>query len=100
MAIPIYGSYSWLILLFHKFWLKIAELGMHVLFVEDDLVLADGICSVLSGHGMAIDVGHSGRAADAILQRSYVAAGVLDIGIPDIDGCEVVRRLRARGKHV
>src|SRR3569832_2003637 len=100
MAIPIYGLYSWLILLFHKFWLKIAELGMHVLLVEDDLVLADGICRVLRGHGMAIDVVHSGMAADSILQRCNVAAVVLDIGIPDIDGFEVVRWLCSRGNHV
>jgi len=73
---------------------------MHVLLVEDDLVLADGICRVLRGHGMAIDVVHSGMAADSILQRSNVAAVVLDIGIPDIDGFEVVRRLRSRGNHV
>src|SRR3569832_995661 len=97
MAIPIYGIYSWLILLFHKFWLKIAELGMHVLLVEDDLVLAEGICRVQRGQGMAIDVVPSGMAADSILQRSNVAAVVLVIGIPDIDGFEVVRRLRARG---
>src|SRR3569833_2691935 len=100
MAIPIYGLYSWLILLFHKFWLKIAELGMHVLLVEDDLVLADGICRVLRGHGMAIDVVFFGLVVVSILLSCYVAAVVLDIGIPDIVGFEVVRRLRSRGNHV
>lgn len=73
---------------------------MHVLLVEDDTVLADGVARILSGHGMAVDVATNGSSADAILQRSQVAVVVLDIGIPGIDGFEVVRRLRARGDNV
>ena len=73
---------------------------MHVLLVEDDTVLADGLSRVLSGHGMAVDVLRSGSDADALLRRveaAELAVVVLDIGLPGIDGFEVVRRLRARG---
>jgi DNA-binding response OmpR family regulator len=73
---------------------------MHVLLVEDDTVLADGLSRVLSGHGMAVDVLRNGSDADALLQRAEaaeLAVVVLDIGLPGIDGFEVVRRLRARG---
>jgi DNA-binding response OmpR family regulator len=70
---------------------------MHVLLVEDDTVLADGISRILQGHGMAVDVVHNGIDADSLLQRSEVSVMVLDIGIPGMDGFEVVRRLRARG---
>jgi DNA-binding response OmpR family regulator len=76
---------------------------MHVLLVEDDAVLADGLHRVLSGHGMAVDVLRSGTEADALLQRAgaaEVAVVVLDIGLPGIDGFEVVRRLRARGSAI
>jgi DNA-binding response OmpR family regulator len=73
---------------------------MHVLLVEDDLVLADGISRVLAGHGIKADVVHDGSAADALLQRMPAAVLVLDIGIPGIDGFEVVRRLRARGSDM
>jgi DNA-binding response OmpR family regulator len=68
--------------------------------VEDDTVLADGLSRVLSGHGMAVDVLRNGSDADALLQRvdaAELAVVVLDIGLPGIDGFEVVRRLRARG---
>ena len=74
---------------------------MHVLVVEDDAVLADGLTRVLGGHAMAVDVVNNGSQADAMLQRADAAdVVVLDIGLPGIDGFEVVRRLRARGSNV
>jgi DNA-binding response OmpR family regulator len=76
------------------------ERAMHVLLVEDDAVLADGICRILKGHGMVVDVVHNGTDADSALQSREVAVIVLDIGIPGIDGFEVVRRLRARGSSL
>ncbi len=69
---------------------------MHVLLVEDDLVLADGIARILRGHGMVVDVVHNGEDADRALQAREMSVAVLDIGLPGIDGFEVVRRLRAR----
>ncbi len=73
---------------------------MHVLLVEDDVVLADGISRVLKGYGMVVDVTSSGTEADELLKRREVAVLVLDIGLPGIDGFEVVRRLRARGSNL
>ncbi|MES2757299.1 MAG: response regulator transcription factor [Pseudomonadota bacterium] len=70
---------------------------MHVLLVEDDAVLADGLSRILEGHGMQVEVLGDGTLADQVLQRSEAAVAVLDIGLPGIDGFEVVRRLRARG---
>lgn len=69
---------------------------MHVLLVEDDLVLADGISRILRGQGMVVDVAHNGDEADRLLQSHELGVMVLDIGLPGIDGFEVVRRLRAR----
>jgi DNA-binding response OmpR family regulator len=75
---------------------------MHVLVVEDDAVLADGLSRVLGSHGMAVEVVGNGVQADQLLQRAGAAAEVvvLDIGLPGMDGFEVVRRLRARGNAV
>ncbi len=72
-------------------------LNMHVLLVEDDLVLADGISRILAGQGMVVDIVHNGLDADRAMQSHDVSVMVLDIGLPGIDGFEVVRRLRARG---
>ena len=76
------------------------EHNMHVLLVEDDMVLADGVARILRGHGMVVDVVHNGDDADRALQSREVSVAVLDIGLPGIDGFEVVRRLRARGSSL
>ena len=73
---------------------------MHVLLVEDDAVLADGLSRILQSHGILVEVVANGSHADQMLQSMEVAVVVLDIGLPGIDGFEVVRRLRARGNGV
>jgi len=72
---------------------------MHILLVEDDAVLADGLNRTLQAQGMQVEIARDGLQADALLQRHSPIAIVivLDIGLPGIDGFEVVRRLRARG---
>jgi DNA-binding response OmpR family regulator len=70
---------------------------MQVLLVEDDAVLADGLARVLQSHGMAVEVLGNGTQADTRLQSGDLAVAILDIGLPGLDGFEVVRRLRARG---
>jgi len=70
---------------------------MHILLVEDDAVLADGLARTLQAQGMRVEVARDGLQADTLLQRAPPLVAVLDIGLPGIDGFEVVRRLRARG---
>lgn len=73
---------------------------LSLLLVEDDAVLADGLVRTLQAQDMQVDVLRDGLAADARLQGSPPAqfsVVVLDIGLPGIDGFEVLRRLRARG---
>ena len=80
--------------------MEVVREAMHILLVEDDSVLADGILRIFKGHGMVVDVVQNGNDADALLQRAEISVVVLDIGLPGIDGFEVIRRLRARGSHV
>ena len=73
---------------------------LSLLLVEDDAVLADGLARALGAQDMQVELLRDGLAADARLQgvpAPGVAVIVLDIGLPGIDGFEVVRRLRARG---
>lgn len=76
------------------------HLTMHVLLVEDDRILVDGISRVLQAHGMIVDVLDNGLDAIAMLQRAAIAVVILDIGLPGIDGFEVIRRLRSNGSNI
>ncbi len=70
---------------------------MNILLVEDDSVLADGIARILREHGMAVDVLTNGSDVVALARVDDHAVLVLDIGLPGLDGFEVLRRLRLRG---
>ncbi|MBC3932996.1 response regulator transcription factor [Undibacterium sp. CY7W] len=70
---------------------------MHILLVEDDKVLAEGVSQMLRGQGMLVDVAHTGNDAEYLIPRQHFSAIVLDIGLPDIEGLEILRRLR--GNH-
>jgi two-component system response regulator TctD len=65
--------------------------------VEDDPRLARGIVGSLKSEGFAVD--HFGEGEDAIEQAACepYSTIVLDLGLPDVDGLEVLRRIRRRG---
>src|SRR5207244_10376649 len=69
---------------------------MRILVVEDDALLAEGLVSALTRAGHAVQQTGTGRHADLLLRTEDFDLVVLDIGLPDIDGFEVLRRLRAR----
>jgi len=69
---------------------------MRILVVEDDALLARGLTGVLIRAGHAVDCVETGLQADKALRMASYDLVVLDIGLPDIDGFEVLRRLRFR----
>jgi two-component system, OmpR family, response regulator len=69
---------------------------MHILLVEDDAVLADGLAHTLRAAGYALDVLHAGDLADDALAVEEYDLVILDIELPALDGFEVLRRLRKR----
>jgi two-component system OmpR family response regulator len=69
---------------------------MRILVVEDDSLLARGLMRVLTRAGHAVDKADTGVQADKALRAASYDLVVLDIGLPDIDGFEVLRRLRLR----
>jgi len=69
---------------------------MRILVVEDDALLARGLTGVLIRTGHAVDHVEAGTQADKALRAGSYDLVVLDIGLPDIDGFEVLRRLRSR----
>ncbi|CAL1239687.1 response regulator transcription factor [Candidatus Methylocalor cossyra] len=68
---------------------------MRVLVVEDDALLGDALQAGLKQAGFAVDWVRDGLAADRALAAEPFAAVVLDLGLPKLDGPELLRRLRA-----
>ena len=69
---------------------------MRILLAEDDQVLADGLCRSMRQSGYAIDHVASGRDADSALALHEYDLLILDLGLPQLPGIDVLRRLRSR----
>jgi two-component system OmpR family response regulator/two-component system response regulator QseB len=70
---------------------------LRVLLVEDDRMIGEGVRAALRQGGHAVDWVRDGRAADASLASERFDLVLLDLGLPQRDGIEVLRALRARG---
>ncbi|MDE2147293.1 MAG: response regulator transcription factor [Burkholderiales bacterium] len=70
---------------------------MRVLLVEDDEMIGDSLRATLRRQGYAADWVRDGRAADAVLASERFDAVLLDLGLPQRSGVEVLAALRARG---
>jgi DNA-binding response OmpR family regulator len=68
-----------------------------LLIVEDNATLAASLTKGLTEDGYSVDAVATGGAALRRLERQDIDAIVLDLGLPDIDGSEVLVRLRERG---
>src|SRR4051812_19091950 len=67
-----------------------------ILMIEDDRRLAEMVAAYLGGNGFAVAVAGSGEAGLAALSgRPDIAAVLLDLMLPDGDGLEICRRIRA-----
>ena len=73
---------------------------MRVLVVDDDRSLRDAVRRALSLAGYEVDVAEGGQQGLTQIAAAEPDAVVLDIGMPDIDGLEVCRRLRDSGNRV
>jgi two-component system response regulator QseB len=70
---------------------------MRVLLVEDDGMIAQGLQTALRQAGFAVDLMRDGKTAAAALQASVFDVVLLDLGLPDRDGIDVLREVRKRG---
>lgn len=73
---------------------------MNVLIVEDDTLLADGLKSALERASYKVTHADNGLVADQQLRAYEFDLVVLDLGLPDMDGLEVLRALRHRKQAV
>jgi two-component system OmpR family response regulator len=69
---------------------------VRILLVEDDAMLAEAVSRALTQSAHAVDCARTGEEADRALATESYDLVLLDVGLPKIDGFEVLRRLRAR----
>jgi len=70
---------------------------MLIAVVEDNEGLANAISTVLTDAGHGVDVIHNGQEADEFLRHESVNLVILDLGLPGMEGLEVLSRMRSRG---
>ncbi|MFV8816547.1 response regulator [Haliea sp. E17] len=73
---------------------------MQVLLVEDDASLALGLRKALTLEGFVVNHVASGKLALAALLTEPADVVILDLGLPDMDGLEVLARLRGSGRRI
>jgi two-component system OmpR family response regulator/two-component system response regulator QseB len=70
---------------------------MRILLAEDDLLLGDGLRAGLQQLGFQVDWVRDGQAAERELRAEPYAAAVLDLGLPLLDGMDVLASVRRSG---
>ena len=70
---------------------------MRVLLVEDDQMLGSAVLQALHDASYAVDWVQDGATASTALEGHDYALVLLDLGLPQRDGIDVLRRLRSRG---
>ncbi len=72
-----------------------AQAPVRVLIADDNRDAADMLASLMALKGHDVRIGYGGRSAIEIAESFEPQIALLDVGMPDIDGYEVARRLRA-----
>ena len=73
---------------------------MRILLVEDDELLASGLITALTRANHHVDhVGDGQKAIHALTDGEFDIA-ILDLGLPKVDGTEVLKTIRQKGSHI
>lgn len=73
---------------------------MQILLVEDDQSLAGGLCKALRNEGFVTNHVAEGKAALHVIDVEPPDIVVLDLGLPDMDGLDVLKRVRRSGSTI
>lgn len=73
---------------------------MRILLVEDDIALAEGIRTALKPEGYTVDWLQDGSSALHALSTESFELAILDLGLPRMDGLQVLKHLRAAANPV
>ncbi len=72
---------------------------MRILVIEDEAPLLERVTAQLRDQGYAVDAAADGRNGLFLGQEYPLDAAVVDLGLPDLSGIEVIRQWRANGRR-
>jgi CheY-like chemotaxis protein len=67
---------------------------LRIVVIEDSQDIAETLAAVLQGMGHVVAIAYSGLAGVELVQQQRPQVVLCDIGLPDVDGVEVCRRVR------
>lgn len=70
---------------------------MRILLVEDDEIIASGLCYALEGEGYMVTHCDTLAGAVSLISENDFALGIIDIGLPDGSGFDACRALKEKG---
>lgn len=73
--------------------------GLHVLIVEDNLINQTLICKTIAGWGCSFEVANNGLEALSKTAQKRFDVILMDINMPEIDGCAATLAIRQDGKN-
>ena len=73
---------------------------MRLLLIEDDEVLGSGLKKALERDGSVVEWLKEGRFVTDAIQGEPFEVILLDLGLPDVDGIDVLQNIRANGEDV
>ena len=65
-----------------------------ILLIEDDTITSSHITAFLTGNGYRVTTAYTGMGGLSLAASICPDVILLDLGLPDLDGCEVLRQLR------
>jgi two-component system, OmpR family, response regulator len=74
--------------------------AVRILLAEDDAALAEALRHALTHNGYAVDWMPNGTLADHALHGGVFDLLILDLGLPQLDGLDVLKRLRKHDSHI
>ena len=73
---------------------------MRLLLVEDDVRIHSFLSRALIEAGYQVDVASDGKTGEALALEGIYDAFIIDLGLPDLDGLDLIARCRAQGSSV
>src|SRR4051812_33742832 len=70
---------------------------MAILLIEDDPAVQELVTTLLSAAGFSVDIASDGAAGHRMCGSEKYEVVILDLGLPDMDGLDLLRKMRAQG---